>query len=157
MRGREKRWRSALIKDKTHSTLHRRVWLTQQPPCDLRRQCACCECAWHPAGFTPWRASKVTRCLNPSCRCLVISVHNKKTAAFSFFLFDCFHDAMPIFKQSIKPYTSRGRINLQCIIRISLRWCVSLKMMSKLFHESFRLKPLTCTHTLITLYLQGLS
>lgn len=98
-----------------------------------------------PAGFTPRHASKVTRCSNPSRRRLVTSVHNKKTAAFSLFFFNRFHDAMPIFKQSIKPYTLRGQINLQCIIRISLRWCVSPKMMSKWFHESFRPKPLLYT------------
>lgn len=66
--------------------------------------------------------------------------------------FNSFHDAMPIFRQSIKHYATWRRINLQCIIRISLRWCVSLKIMAKWFHESFLLKPLTYTHHHISVF-----
>lgn len=53
---------------------------------------------------------------------------------------------MAISEQSVKSFTSRKQINLQCIIIISLRGRASTKMMSKWFHESFQLKSHVHTH-----------
>lgn len=63
--------------------------------------------------------------------------------SFSFFYY---FPIMAIYEQSIKSFTSRKQINLQCIIIISLRGRVSTKMMSKWFHESFQLKSHVHTH-----------
>lgn len=117
-------------------------WLTRQPPCDLsvRAVNVAGPCRFHPTACV--KGHEMLKPITPPFGHFSPQQENR---CFLSFFFNRFHDAMPIFKQSIKPYTLRGQINLQCIIRISLRWCVSLKMMSKWFHESFRLKPLSYT------------
>lgn len=68
------------------------------------------------------------------------------TRKLELFIFYRFPTVMAIYEQSIKSFTSRKQINLQCVIIISLRWRVSTKMMSKWFHESFQLKSHVHTH-----------